>query len=440
MVTYLNSLFSDSRLLVVFLSVFFQFLGSSMLLMLIIWPIRKQSPFAHRLHASSPIARWAICLVVLMVSSNAIHAEGFIQDIEVLSPAPLSDVSGKVKIRVRSTRLTRLEACCVKSLTPHGIRRNGRGEGSFSVDLRRLPQGPVTIQIMGYNAEGDRDIYELQLYNTDRRAPHRAGIPDTIPTPAQGMRLAFADDFEGPLSVSRDGRGMRYNAHKPTFGDFSGWPFADPSDDPDGPFLVRDSYLIIQARKPDAGRGSTGLLATVDMDGKGFWAKAPFYMECSLTAHSAPGTWPAFWTVTNITRGAGDELDVIEAYGGWGQGNPNSTGYWVTTHYWGQTDVNGEPLEAPAQLIDMETKGKRTSWSQEFHTYGLSVTKEWTTYYLDDEPVLRHPTNSYSYDASHVVMVNYAIGGASGWKIDLERYGNRSNMYVDYIRVFEGEE
>ncbi|MDO4950143.1 MAG: family 16 glycosylhydrolase [Bacteroidales bacterium] len=379
-------------------------------------------------------------LLLFLVLPFVGQAEEFVQDIEVLSPAPLSDVCGKVKIRVHSSKLTHLEVYCMNESISHAIRRNGKGEGAFVVDTRRLPQGPFTLQIMGSNEEGERDIYELQLYNTDHRSPCRTGIPDTIPVGAQGMRLVFADDFDGPLSVSCDGRGARYNAHKPTFGDFSGWPFADPSDDVDGPFLVRDSYLVIQARKPEGGRGSTGLLATVDMDGKGFWAKAPFYMECRLTAQSAPGTWPAFWTVTNISRGAGDELDVMEAYGGWGEGNPNSTGYWVTTHYWGQTDADGKPLAAPAEQIDMMSKGHHTSWSQDFHTYGLSVTKDSTTYYLDDEPVLCHPTNSYSYDASHVVMVNYAIGGASGWKVDLERYGNRSNMYVDYIRVFEGVE
>ena len=31
----------------------------------------------------------------------------------------------------------------------------------------------------------------------------------------------------------------------------------------------------------------------------------------------------------------------------------------------------------------------------------------------------------------------YAIGGASGWKINLERYKNTLEMYVDYLRVFE---
>ena len=41
----------------------------------------------------------------------------------------------------------------------------------------------------------------------------------------------FADDFDGPLSISPDGRGARYAAHKTGGGDFSGWPFSDPAGD-----------------------------------------------------------------------------------------------------------------------------------------------------------------------------------------------------------------
>lgn len=37
-------------------------------------------------------------------------------------------------------------------------------------------------------------------------------------------------------------------------------------------------------------------------------------------------------------------------------------------------------------------------------------------------------------------MINYSIGGISGWGIDLERYGNGSDMYVDYVRVYSGKE
>ena len=39
----------------------------------------------------------------------------------------------------------------------------------------------------------------------------------------------------------------------------------------------------------------------------------------------------------------------------------------------------------------------------------------------------------------HFFLINYAIGGSSGWPVDLERYRQSSDMYVDYVRVFQGE-
>ena len=50
---------------------------------------------------------------------------------------------------------------------------------------------------------------------------------------------------------------------------------------------------------------------------------------------------------------------------------------------------------------------------------------------------MKQLTNNYSYEQPHVILINYAIGGASGWKINLDRYKNTSEMYVDYLRVFE---
>lgn len=386
--------------------------------------------------------------------------ERWVECIRVLSPAPCSEINGRVKVTLQAKGMGPLRAVCYvpdgqKPYKPHecllakkGVKLNNEGVGSFILNAKELPHGPLTIQITGENAAGERDLYELQLYNRVGKPSPTAGIPDSIPAAAQGMQLAYCDDFDGPLSISRDGRGTRYNAHKPTFGDFSGWPFSDP-EGPLNPFRQRDTYLIIHAQKTlhtlstplahrrgDGGE-ATGLLATVDMDGKGFRAAPPCYMECRLMAQSAPGTWPAFWTITNINQGEGDELDVIEAYGGWGEGNPNSTGYWVTSHFWGQHDAQGLPLEHPGKLIEMTKCKLGTSWSQTFHTYGLLIEKENTTYYLDDEVVWSHPTNSYSYQQPHVLLINYAIGGASGWKINLERYNNTSEMYVDYLRVFE---
>lgn len=385
----------------------------------------------------------------IATGSEACLAQRWVESIRVLSPAPCSDISGRLKVTLQAKGMEQLQAQCYVSdgllpqkllLTPKGIKLNEDGAGAFWLNAKRLPHGPLTIQITGSSAAGERDLYELQLYNTVGKQT-TAGIPDTIPSAAQGMKLVFSDDFDGPLSISRDGRGTRYNAHKPTFGDFSGWPFSDP-EGPQNPFSWRDTYLIIRARKAsslpgrEASHGSTGLIATVDMDGNGFRATPPCYMECRLMAQSAPGTWPAFWTITNINKGEGDELDVIEAYGGWGEGNPNSTGYWVTSHFWEQKDAQGVPLKHPGKLIEMTKCRLGTSWSQTFHTYGLRIDSQQTTYYLDDEEVWSHPTNKYSYQQPHVLLINYAIGGASGWKINLERYNNTSDMYVDYLRVF----
>ena len=393
--------------------------------------------------------RLVLCLVVVMavsVVSAQTGNERWVECIQVLSPAPCSVLSGHVKVRLQAKGMTHVTAQCyvrgskkekpqMLMLTPKGIRLDEDGIGTFPLNLKNLPHGPLTIQITGEGTTGERDLYELQLYNTGGKATV-AGIPDTIPAAARGMQLVFSDDFDGPLSISHDGRGARYNAHKPTFGDFSGWPFGNP-EGLENPFSQRDTYLIIRAHKDEGTRGSTGLIATVDMDGNGFRAKPPFYMECRLMAQSAPGTWPAFWTITNIHRGEGDELDILEAYGGWGEGNPGSAGYWVTSHFWNQNDAEGKPLKAPAKLIETTAGKLGTSWSQTFHTYGLRVNSLQTIYYLDDEEVWSHPTNHYSYEQPHVILINYAIGGASGWKINLDRYKNTSEMYVDYLRVFE---
>lgn len=80
------------------------------------------------------------------------------------------------------------------------------------------------------------------------------GIPDTVPSQAKGLKLVFEDDFDNELSISNDGKNARYCAHKPRYGDFSGWPFSDV-DGPDNPFEQVDTYLKIKARKRAGTKG-----------------------------------------------------------------------------------------------------------------------------------------------------------------------------------------
>ena len=388
---------------------------------------------------------WAACMALMA-------QDVWTKSIRDVTPMPGSDVKGRVSIRFIAPGMTHAQAYLWAApsrrnpsrwghdvaLSREEIRLDAEGRGSFSFAARRFPSGPLNVRICTTNrAEGLRDEYELQLYNLSGK-DWSVGIPDTVPAAARGMRLLLADDFDGPLSISNDGSGARYCAHKPRFGDFSGWPFTDV-DDRLSPFRQRDSYLKIQARKPEGTKGSTGLIASVGMDGEGLWFHAPCYLECRLLAHSAPGTWPAFWTLNQMDQAPGDELDIIEAYGGHGPGNPGNRGYFCTAHFWLQKDSLGRDLRGPEQRVEMTQLGGRSSWSTTFHTYGLYIGREVTVYYLDDLPVFAHPTNDYSRRLPHFFLINYAIGGSSGWPVDLERYRQSSDMYVDYVRVFQGE-
>lgn len=183
--------------------------------------------------------------------------------------------------------------------------------------------------------------------------------------------------------------------------------------------------------------GTTGLIASVDMDGKGFWTKAPCYLECRFTAQSAPGTWPAFWTITHLDKvDESDELDIVEAYGGVGKGNPNHPGYSIVSHFWGQKNLDGSDKEHPGKVVPIMEIGGKSYWSTTFHTYGVYIGLEETVYYFDNIEVFRHHTNQISRNYPHAFLINYAIGGISRWSIDLERYANGSDMYVDFVRVY----
>ncbi len=377
----------------------------------------------------------------------------WVQAIRVTRPKLRSRVRGEVPVEFAAPGMAVAKAMCWRqptedrpskwghdvNLTPDGIPLDDRGRGTFVFPTTDFPYGPTCIRVYAHDTRGKRDVFELQLYNLDG-VKWDLGIPDGDPPGAKGMKLAFSDDFDGPLSISKDGRGTRYNAHKPTFGDFSGWPFRDPDWKPAPPFEQVDTFLRIKARKPKGTRGGTGLIATVDMDRKGFRATPPCYLECRLTAQSAPGTWPAFWTITETERGKpGDELDICELYGGVGKGNPNHPGYSIVSHFWRQTDADGRKKKGFRTRPKIMELGGRSYWSTTFHTYAVRTGLRETVYYFDDIEVLRHPTNDHSL-RPHVILINYAIGGISGWPIDLARYGNASDMYVDYLRVYEGAE
>jgi hypothetical protein len=383
-------------------------------------------------------SRFNVAIVLFLMFAAISHVSA--QLIAVTSPEYRSDVRGNTSIHVNALGYSGpLEA---KSWLPGGqygsdstvasISLDSKGSGSFDLPADRYPHGPITLRITGKrNSDGYVDTCYLQLYNTGG-VSWNEGIPKTDPPGAVGMSLVFQDDFNGPLSISSTGRGTRYGAHKPDGGDFSQLAFADPT--PDGPFFQRDTYLIIRA---NALRNTAGLISSVSRDGTGFTVKAPYYMECRFIAPDAPGTWPAWWTMTDEFKNSkwgdqNDELDIIEAYGGDGPKSPNaSRKYMVTPHMWGYQAAG---IVDKVNPIDMPKVGGGGGWADTPHTYGMLVTTNTFVFYLDNVEIMRLPPSPLAVHDSTYFMVNLATGG--GWPVDLSRYGNIVDMYVDYIRVY----
>ena len=400
--------------------------------------------------------------------------KSFVPSIKVLTPEHTSYIKGDTTVVFEAPGMTKVKAFCWKQPDNNDLWADGcdcqLGEFKFSKDneqgefifhAERFPNGPTAIRFYAKNDTGKQDYFELQLFNLGG-VKWRQGIPKTDPPGAKGMKLAFADDFDVLPLISSDGIGARYAAHKTGGGDFSGWQFSDPAGDKK-PFSQQGSYLRIHASKRDTAR--SGILSSLRSDGTGIAVPVPCYFECRFVAQNAPGSWPAFWTLTKGTLGMDkshprfdefnkmgtDEFDIIEAYGGYGERNPNTRQgqYHSVSHFWNQDpqpdwyhrekDGTSNPKYFPHSFLTAaESIGEGSWWSWTPHTYGMALTETEVIYYFDNVEIGRHPVSPVTLAQPTWFLINYAIGGISGWQIDMERYGDKTDMWVDFVRVYCG--
>ena len=238
------------------------------------------------------------------------------------------------------------------------------------------------------------------------------------------FQLVFSEDFD-ELSVAPwmlDGK--RWTAHTPWAGDFGDARFADPG--PDGPFRIDNSQLVITARKNAAGKWQSGLLAAADQTGQG--TGLPYgYFEARMKMPPGPGTWPAFWLISLKPRSDKRpkvEIDVLEYYG------HRDDAYQVAWHVWFEPPDEdkkrggGDMLDVPAGSL-----------IERYNRFGVEVTPEQVTYYFNRQPVASFPTppEHNEFRMPLYPLVNLALG--SGWPID--ETPNPSELYVDYVRIYE---
>ena len=233
-------------------------------------------------------------------------------------------------------------------------------------------------------------------------------------------RPVFEEEFDSLSVAPRVLNGARWISHTPWNGDFGDARFTD--DAPAGPFSVKDGILHITARKDEAGKWRSGLLAASDGTGAGFGLRYG-YFEARMRLPPGPGTWPAFWLASrrpNSDTTPSVEIDVIEYYG-----HRDNT-YSAALHVWykgkdqKRSTHTAERVPVPAgSLLDG------------FHTYGVRVTPEAITYYLDRQPVWQKPTPP-ELDKPLYPLVNLALGPG----FPLDRTPNPSVLLVDYVRAY----
>jgi beta-glucanase (GH16 family) len=238
--------------------------------------------------------------------------------------------------------------------------------------------------------------------------------PNTIDLTS--YHITFNEDFSN-FNISPWGPNTRWIAHTPWNGDFGDAQFADPI--LGFPFTVKDGILRIEARRGDDGRWRSGLMATNDPAGHGF-SQQFGYFEIRAKLPGGPGLWPAFWLVANKDPDSSAEIDVLEHYGV----APDK--YESVVHVWSKS-----PKTKPYQALFRHSVPSGILY-EDFHTYGVDVEAEWTTFYFDRHEMAKTKTPP-EHQRPMFMLVNLALG--AGWPTD--QTPNPSYMYVSYVRAYQ---
>jgi hypothetical protein len=202
----------------------------------------------------------------LVVDSEKSRDETLGCEIAVTAPAYCSEIKGDTRVALSAPGFKRATVKCWKQGGAFGsdstvarVDLDEHGKGSFVFPANQYPHGPITLRISGSNGPV-KDTCYLQLYNKGG-VSWNEGMPKEPPTAARGMKLVFADDFKGPLSISSTNPRATYYDHKPPHGyqDFSIHTFSG-HESPKNPFAQVDSYLRIRASDK---KHSSGLICSI---------------------------------------------------------------------------------------------------------------------------------------------------------------------------------
>lgn len=206
---------------------------------------------------------------------------------------------------------------------------------------------------------------------------------------------------------------------------------------------VEEGHLIIQAvrehfanpRYSEESRSWTSrrkyaeyTSASLKTQGKHAWLYGRFVMRAKIP--TAPGMWPAFWTLGSGGWPRCGEIDVMEYYRGMILANAAWQGKgWR---------VAWDAVRAPIDELGDST------WADHFHVWRMDWTAEKIDLYVDDRLINTidtavaegtGPNGENPFRKAHYLLVNLAVGGQNGG--DPSGADMPAKYVIDFVRVYQ---
>jgi beta-glucanase (GH16 family) len=156
---------------------------------------------------------------------------------------------------------------------------------------------------------------------------------------------------------------------------------------------------------------NSGIFTSVAANKRGF-SQQYGYFEISTQLPPGPGTWPAFWLLSNVPGG---ELDIFEQVGRY------PMAICINLHDW----KNGP--NSKSHCLDTGV-----ALSTGYHTYGMLWDADNMAFYFDGNLVWTVPTLAIANQPYYVVA---DLGIGSGWPTD--QTPSPSIMKIKYIHVYQ---
>ncbi len=199
---------------------------------------------------------------------------------------------------------------------------------------------------------------------------------------------------------------------------------------------VKDGCLEIEARK-ETYENREYTSARLLSKGKKFFLYGK--VEARIKFPGGMGTWPAFWMMGESGGWpACGEIDIIEHIGS------QDTRASFAVHTPEKNGSNGKNWHATRFFDD--------PLSNDFHTYGVEWCqeendgKDCIRFFVDGveyatvwETLIDNP-RSWPFTQPHFIILNCAIGGNMGGRVDDSIFNQQRIMYVDWVRVYQRQE